>query len=124
MKTIIAIQHTQSEQHINGMIGSWTDYELTTLGRQQAKQIGQSLAGLIGGQDYVLYSSDLARAKQTATFVGNALHIEPQLTQVLRERNLGEACGKSKEWAHAHTIVWEKTVDDRPFHGAETRRDT
>lgn len=29
MKNIITIQHTQSVHHTNGMIGSWTDWEVT-----------------------------------------------------------------------------------------------
>jgi len=32
MKTIITIQHTQSVHHTNGMVGSWTDWELSDLG--------------------------------------------------------------------------------------------
>lgn len=31
MKTIITIQHTQAVHHTNGMVGSWTDWELTEL---------------------------------------------------------------------------------------------
>ena len=34
MKQIITIQHTQSVHHTNGMVGSWTDWDLTGLGRQ------------------------------------------------------------------------------------------
>lgn len=36
MKNIITIQHTQSIHHINGMVGSWTDWDLSELGIQQA----------------------------------------------------------------------------------------
>ena len=32
MKTFITIQHTQSVHHTNGMVGSWTDWELSELG--------------------------------------------------------------------------------------------
>jgi probable phosphoglycerate mutase len=32
MKNIITIQHTQSIQHTNGMIGSWGDWDLIGLG--------------------------------------------------------------------------------------------
>ncbi len=37
MKRIITIQHCQSEQHINGMMGGWNDWELTELGHAQAR---------------------------------------------------------------------------------------
>ena len=32
MKNIITIQHTQSVHHTNGMVGSWTDWDLSELG--------------------------------------------------------------------------------------------
>ena len=43
MKTIITVQHTQSIHHTNGMVGSWTDWDLSELGIQQAKRIGEKL---------------------------------------------------------------------------------
>ena len=43
MKTIITIQHTQSVHHTNGMVGSWTDWELSELGVGQADRIGERL---------------------------------------------------------------------------------
>lgn len=42
MKTIITIQHTQSVHHTNGMVGSWTDWDLTELGINQAINIGKN----------------------------------------------------------------------------------
>ncbi|MGB4649622.1 MAG: histidine phosphatase family protein [Bacillota bacterium] len=123
MKNIITIQHTQSIHHTNGMIGSWTDWDLTELGIEQAKRIGERLSAEIKHKQYVMYSSDLLRAKHTAEIIAAFLNIEPIFTDLLRERNLGEAVGKSVEWAHKNTIVWEKTVDDKPFKGAESRRE-
>jgi broad specificity phosphatase PhoE len=46
MKKIITIQHTQSAQHINGMMGSWTDWELTDLGKEHAENIGRRESGI------------------------------------------------------------------------------
>jgi len=123
MKNIITIQHTQSIQHTNGMIGSWTDWDLTELGKEQAKKIGERLSHELGEKKYVMYSSDLLRAKHTAEIVGEALGIEPTITEALREQNLGEAVGKSKEWAHKNTIVWMKKIDDKPFNDSESMRE-
>lgn len=39
------IQHTQSVHHINEMVGSWTDWDLSNVGREQAKRIGVMLFG-------------------------------------------------------------------------------
>lgn len=123
MKNIITIQHTQSVHHINGMIGSWTNWDLTDLGKQQAENIGKNLAIFLGNQKYIMFSSDLKRARQTAEAVAKYLNIRPILTDVLRERNLGVAVGKSVQWAHENTTVWEKTVDDKAFAESESRRD-
>lgn len=65
MKNIITIQHTQSIHHTNGMIGSWTDWDLTDKGIKQAEITGK--------------------------YIG----IKPILTDLLRESNLGAAVGKS-----------------------------
>lgn len=123
MKNIITIQHTQSIHHTNGMIGSWTDWDLSEHGIEQAKRIGERLSLEIKNKQYIMYSSDLLRAKHTAEIVAGFLNIEPIFSDSLRERNLGEAVGKSVEWAHQNTIVWEKTIDDKPFKGAESRRE-
>ena len=69
MKNIIAIQHTQSEQHLNKMIGSLGGWNLTELGIKQAHSIGKKLADEYKNQKFVIYSSDLPRAKQTAEIV-------------------------------------------------------
>lgn len=70
-----------------------------------------------------MYSSDLLRAKQTAEHVGKHLGIEPILKTELRERNLGRCCGKSVQWLRENLECQEKTVDDRLFSDAESRRD-
>jgi probable phosphoglycerate mutase len=123
MKNIITIQHTQSIHHTNGMIGSLTDWDLSEHGIEQASRIGERLSLEIKNKQYVMYSSDLLRAKHTAEIVARFLNIEPIFSDSLRERNLGEAVGKSVEWAHQNTIVWEKKIDDKPFKGAESRRE-
>ena len=104
MKHIITVQHTQSVHHTNGMVGSWTDWDLTDLGREQADHIGRKLKDELSGKDVIMYSSDLKRAQQTAEEIAKYLGVKPILRQELRERNL-------------------KTVDDRLFSDGESRRD-
>ena len=125
MKTIITIQHTQSVHHTNGMVGSWTDWELTEKGIEQAKKIGEKLQTELGerAKDFVLYSSDLLRAKQTAEQVGKTLNLTPNLRKELRERNLGRCCGKSVQWLRENLERDEKTIDDKMFSDGESRRD-
>ena len=123
MKHIITVQHTQSVHHTNGMVGSWTDWDLTDLGRSQADQIGKKLKAELEGKDVVIYSSDLKRAKQTAEQIAKYLGTEPVLRQELRERNLGKCCGKSVQWLRENIECDEKTVDDRLFSDGESKRD-
>lgn len=70
-----------------------------------------------------MYSSDLARARQTAEIVGESLGIAPMLRQELRERNLGKCVGKSIRWLKENIEYQEKTIDDRMFSDAESRRE-
>ncbi len=123
MKTIITIQHTQSVHHTNGMVGSWTDWDLSDCGVQQAQRIGDKLKSELAGREFVMYSSDLKRAKQTAEHIGDKLGISPILRAELRERNLGRCCGKSVKWLRENLEMQEKTIDDRLFSDAESRRD-
>ena len=123
MRHIITVQHTQSVHHTNGMVGSWTDWDLTELGRSQADRIGKKLKMNFPGKKVVMFSSDLKRAKQTAEEIAKYLDVQPFLRQELRERNLGKCCGKSVQWLRENLECPEKTVDDRLFSDGESRRD-
>lgn len=123
MKQIITIQHTQSIHHTNGMVGSWTDWDLTDLGVEQAERIGQKLAKQLSGRKIAMYASDLARAKHTAEIVAKHLGITPVIRPQLRERNLGKCVGQSVQWLRENMEVQEKSIDDRMFSDAESRRD-
>ncbi len=123
MKNIITIQHTQSIHHTNGMVGSWTDWDLSELGVEQANKIGEKLAKQLEGKHYVMYASDLLRAKHTGEIVAKYLGITPIIRKELRERNLGRCCGKSVQWLRDNLEMQEKNIDDRLFSDAESRRD-
>ena len=123
MKQIITIQHTQSVHHTNGMVGSWTDWHLTDYGSAQAERIAQRLAPMLQGKEWKLYSSDLLRAQETAAPLAEMLNVMPILRSELRERNLGPAVGKSVQWLRENLEMQERTVDDRLFAAAESRRD-
>jgi len=105
------------------MVGSWTDWDLTELGVEQADRIGRGLQEEFRGKTPVLYSSDLKRAKQTADEIAKYLGTEPILRRELRERNLGRCCGQSVQWLRENLECPEKTVDDRLFSDGESRRD-
>ena len=123
MKNIITVQHAQSVHHTNGMVGSWTDWDLTEFGKNQADNIGKHLKEELADKKVIMYSSDLKRAKQTADEIAKYLGVEPILRQELRERNLGKCCGKSVQWLRENIECDEVTVDDRLFSDGESRRE-
>ena len=49
MEHIITVQHTQSVHHTNGIVGLWTDWDLTELGKAQADNIGKKLGDELTG---------------------------------------------------------------------------
>ena len=124
MKTIITIQHTQAVHHDTGMVGSWTDWELTDLGKKHAENIGRKLAAELNqtGLSYKLYSSDLLRAKQTIDPLARYMGLDVEYRMDLREHNIGEACGKSGQWARDNSAPCA-TFDDRAFPSAESWRE-
>ncbi len=131
MKRIYTVQHTQSEQHVNKMIGSMGTWNLTELGESQAHLIGKLLADELHDEEKIIYSSDIPRAKQTAEIISKYLNAQIIYDTRLREFDLGEANGKTKAWAKENVLcpTWEKTndwaknIDDRVFTNAETKRE-
>ena len=126
MSNIILIQHCQSEHHINNMSGGWTDTPLTEAGRKQAEMIGEKLINYVDYNDYVLYSSDLLRASQTAEIIGTKLRLNVIQDKGLREINTGVAAGKTKEWARANRQPRTRSgfdLDYQEFQNGESWRE-
>lgn len=125
MKKLLIIQHCQSEHHINDLSGGWTDTPLTDYGQRQAYAIAQRLEGEINPQEFVLYSSDLLRAKGTADIIGRHLNLKVKENHDLREINTGIAAGKTKEWVRNNESPRKKPsydIDHLSFPMAETDR--
>lgn len=69
----------------------WSDVPLTEEGRQEARKAG---ALLKGKHVNAIVSSDLNRAKETATIIGEVIGIKPEFSFKLRPWNLGNLTGK------------------------------
>ncbi len=124
MKELIIVRHGQADHMVSGKTGGWTDSHLTDLGREQAKLTGQHLAGLVGDRAFDFYSSDLARAAETAELIGESISVRPVLVSNLRELNNGQAANLSQ--AEAEKIanpITEPLADWRPYPGAESWRE-
>lgn len=127
MKRIITIQHTQSIHHTNGTLGAWTDWGLTQLGKKQAENIGRALREELPSlQQFVMFSSDLKRAKQTAEIVSSYLGLVPILRQEIREVHAGIDQPTSRQWFNENKASQAEGIYDpnyRPFPNGESDRE-
>ena len=108
MHRLILIRHGQSEHHIQGLTGGWTDTPLTPLGKVQAQAAAERCRLLVlKDPSLCLFSSDLLRAAQTAAYVTDALQVACTLEPGLREINNGVAVGLT--WQEAKKIERPET---------------
>ncbi len=123
-KTILTVQHTESEHHINGHIGAWGDWALTEHGKQQAYEIGKWLLREDCNRGFSLYVSDQRRTLQTAEEINRTLNLNLRTTELLREVNAGEGNGKPREWYQANKAPKDAYDPDyKPFPDAESDRE-
>lgn len=88
------VRHGQSEGNVLRTFHGQTDYPLTELGRQQAKQAGEKLRA-----DGVTFTrccaSDLCRAWDTALACLEGRDVKPECCPALREQSVGDMEGLS-----------------------------
>ncbi len=88
--TLYLIRHGQTATNRAQIIQGWDREPLNARGRWQAERTGERLTGAAIA---ALYASPLDRARETATIVGRALGLAPELVADLREMNTGRASG-------------------------------
>ena len=128
-KIVYTVQHTQSEHHVNGYVGAWGNWNLTDLGKEQARKIAEWLCKHEDCDNtFKMYSSDLNRAAQTAEEIQKVLGLPDSSftkTLALREINLGQANGKPRDWYKEHVATSPENYnpDFRSFPDAESDRE-
>lgn len=83
---ICLVRHGETDWNVGDRIQGNIDVELNALGRAQASAVGARLAG---ERFSAFYSSDLARAWQTADAIAAAIGLAPQPQPEFRERRYG-----------------------------------
>jgi broad specificity phosphatase PhoE len=120
MTTILLARHGETDWNRDGRWQGHTERPLNDAGQAQARALGSRLAGM--GID-LLYSSDLARARQTAGAVEHATGLEAIVDRDLREVDVGQWAGCTREQARERDPAWyrewvEGAVEGYP--GGET----
>ena len=121
---IIAIRHGETTWNVDSRIQGRLDIPLSATGRQQAKR----LAGALRDEPITaIYASDLARAWETAQYIGR-LHGLPVIKEIgLRERDFGDFEGKT--FAEIELLLpeqsmrWRKRDPQFAPQGGETLTD-
>ena len=83
---IILVRHGETDWNATGRIQGHSDTPLNAVGRLQAQRLARRFAN---ESVRALYSSDLARAFETATVIGQALGLPVVTSAQLRERRYG-----------------------------------
>lgn len=86
MTTLLLVRHGETDWNADGRLQGHTDRPLNDYGRRQAQQLGEELDG---EELEAIYSSDLARARETAEIVGERLGLPTVLDPDLREKDWG-----------------------------------
>ena len=121
---ILAIRHGQTAWNAAARIQGHTDIELDDTGQWQARRVAQAL----GDEDLqAIYSSDLARARDTAAPLA-ALHGLPVgIDEGLRERGFGDFEGLSFAQIEARwpdqALAWRRRDPAFGPRGGEVLRD-
>lgn len=91
---IYLVRHGQTEENATGIIQGWNPGKLTPLGIEQAERLAQRLKAI---RFDAIYSSDSARAANTAQIITRFHDTPIQFTEQLRERHMGIFQGRQFE---------------------------
>lgn len=122
MTRVLLIRHGETLWNRERRWQGHADIPLSREGERQAEELARYLQQ---GFDSVphLYSSDLARAADTARRIGSALGVHPVLDPAWREMDVGSWSGLSRdEIMQSFPEEWERMAagEDLPRGGGET----
>lgn len=92
MTTLILVRHGETDWNAERRWQGHSDPKLNDAGREQARRLAGELARVDA-----LYSSDLARARETAEIVARTIGVEVRFDERLRERGFGAWEGLTME---------------------------
>lgn len=123
VRRLVLLRHGQTEWNAGSRMQGQIDTDLTELGRNQAAAAAEVLAKR---QPMAIVSSDLRRALDTATALGDRAGVPVRVDQRLRETHLGDWQGLTHievdERAPGARLAWRDDARWAP-HGGESRVD-
>lgn len=110
MTKFCLVRHGQTDWNLEGRYQGQSDIGLNAAGFLQAQSLAQRLAD----QHFdAIYSSDLARARETAQVIADLQHLSVQIEPRLREINQGEWEGVLvSDIKVRYTELWQKRKED------------
>jgi len=115
MTRLILVRHGQTEANLNCFLQGQSDGDLTKIGKQQAENLAQYLKRM--KFDRIL-SSDLKRAKDTASAIAKYHNITVEVKPIIREWNCGKLDGLPAEELFKALEKSEQLLPDfRPEEG-------
>ena len=120
MATLYIVRHGHCESNVPDLIQGQIDSALTELGKRQAEAAADRLAD---ERLTAVYSSDLSRARDTASHIASRHRLQVRETPLLRECCLGVAQGLTasqfaERYPDNHRLWQEDPITNRP-PGAE-----
>jgi probable phosphoglycerate mutase len=123
IRRLVLLRHGQTEYNANSRMQGQLDTDLSDLGREQAAAAAEVLAKR---QPLVIVSSDLRRALDTATALGERSGVAVAIDTRLRETHLGDWQGLTHVEVDAVApgarLAWRDDARWAP-HGGESRVD-
>jgi broad specificity phosphatase PhoE len=123
VRRLVLLRHGQTEWNAGSRMQGQLDTDLTELGREQAGAAAEVLAKR---QPLVIVSSDLRRALDTATALGERSGVHVSVDERLRETHLGDWQGLTHlevdDAAPGARLAWRDDARWAP-HGGESRVD-
>ncbi len=118
---ILLVRHGETELNVRGLLQGWSDSPLTGRGIEQVELLRERL------KDEPLthaVSSDLGRARQTASILLEGRNLPPFESEILRERHFGKLEGTSEMvWRIQRERLWREKQEELVPEEGESRAD-
>jgi probable phosphoglycerate mutase len=118
---LLLVRHGETSANLDGVWHGSTDTPLTPRGHAQAGRVAERLARECADAT-AIYTSDLQRARDTATPIARALGLRLATEPGLREYDLGSWEGKTYRELHEQHRLWDHMRADPHYapHGGES----